>query len=38
MNLVYELEREIEIENVVIENGYVVDKRTGEVIGRVYVY
>jgi hypothetical protein len=34
----YELEREIEIENMEIRNGFIVDRKTGEVVGRVYTY
>ena len=33
-----ELEREIEIENLIAKNGYVVNRETGEVVGRVYAY
>jgi hypothetical protein len=37
-----ELEEEIEIEDVVedvvVMNGYVVDRKTGKIVGRVYAY
>jgi len=34
----YELEKEIEIERLAVDEGFVVDRETGEVVGRVYTY
>jgi len=34
----YELNKLIEIENLVVVNGFVVDKTSGEVIGQVFTY
>ena len=41
-NMIYELVFEIEIEKIVekiiIQNGYIVNRETGEVVGQVFTY